>query len=46
MKEVQVNVAIIGAGTAGLGAYRGAKKYTDNVLLIEGGAHGTTWVKL
>ena len=37
-----VDVAIIGAGTAGMGAYREAVKVTDNVLLIEGNAYGTT----
>ena len=37
-----VDVAIIGAGTAGMGAYREAVKATDNVLLIEGEAYGTT----
>ena len=46
MKELQVNVAIIGAGTAGLGAYRGAKKYTDNLVLIEGGPYGTTCARV
>ena len=46
MNEMQVNVAVIGAGTAGLGAYRGAKKYTDNVVLIEGGPYGTTCARV
>ncbi|MDB3936220.1 dihydrolipoyl dehydrogenase [Granulosicoccus sp.] len=38
----EVDVAIIGTGTAGMGAYREAVKQTDNVLLIEGNAYGTT----
>jgi dihydrolipoamide dehydrogenase len=42
MKPMQVHVAVIGAGTAGMGAYRAARAHTDSVLLIEGGAYGTT----
>ena len=38
----EVEVAIIGAGTAGMSAYREAVKQTDSVLLIEGRAYGTT----
>lgn len=41
-----IDVAIIGAGTAGLAAYRAAREHTDNVLLIEGGAHGTTCARV
>lgn len=37
-----VDVAIIGAGTAGMGAYRNAVKQTNSVLLIEGDSYGTT----
>jgi flavin-dependent dehydrogenase len=42
MAEREVEVAIIGAGTAGLAAYREVREHTDRVVLIEGGAHGTT----
>ena len=42
MTPIQVEVAIIGAGTAGMGAYRAARAHSDSVLLIEGGAYGTT----
>ena len=35
MKIINTDVAIIGAGTAGLGAYRAAKAHTNKVLLIE-----------
>lgn len=41
-----VDVAIIGAGTAGLSAYSAAKKYTDNLVLIEAGDHGTTCARV
>lgn len=41
MEKRHVDVAIIGAGTAGMGAYRTAREHTDNVLLIEGGDYGT-----
>ena len=37
-----VDVAIIGSGTAGMGAYRAARKYTDNILVIEAGEYGIT----
>ncbi len=46
MEPVHVNVAIIGAGTAGMGAYRAARALTDSVLLIEGGAYGTTCARV
>ncbi len=46
-KTIQrVDVVIIGAGTAGLGAYRAAKEHTDNVVLIEGGPYGTTCARV
>lgn len=41
-KKQNVDVAIVGAGTAGLSAYREARKYTDRIVLIEGGNGGTT----
>ncbi|MBB4658763.1 dihydrolipoyl dehydrogenase [Parvularcula dongshanensis] len=37
-----VDVAIIGAGTAGLQAYAAARHWTDSIVLIEDGAYGTT----
>jgi|TARA_B110000116_G_scaffold236388_1_gene221988 dihydrolipoamide dehydrogenase len=46
MKKLNVDVAIIGAGTAGMGAYRAAREYTDNVVLIEGGPYGTTCARV
>lgn len=46
MKVLNVDVAIIGAGTAGMGAYRAVIKHTDNVLLIEGGSYGTTCARV
>ncbi len=39
-------IAIIGAGTAGMGAYRAARKYSDNVVLIEGAQYGTTCARV
>ncbi|WP_372921304.1 dihydrolipoyl dehydrogenase [Roseovarius sp.] len=42
----EVDVAIIGAGTAGMGAYRAALKHTDRIVLIEGGPYGTTCARL
>ncbi|NMM18628.1 MAG: dihydrolipoyl dehydrogenase [Rhodoferax sp.] len=46
MTPIQVNVAIVGAGTAGMGAYRAARALTDSVLLIEGGSYGTTCARV
>jgi len=43
---VHVDVAVIGAGTAGMGAYRAARAHSDSVLLIEGGAYGTTCARV
>lgn len=37
-----VDVAVVGAGSAGMQAYKAAKRWTDSVVLIEGGAYGTT----
>ena len=42
----KVDVAVIGAGTAGLAAYRAAVKRGKDVLLIEAGAHGTTCARV
>ena len=44
MKTKNVDVAIIGFGTAGMGAYRAARKHTDNLVFIEASVFGTTMV--
>ncbi|RRJ84532.1 dihydrolipoyl dehydrogenase [Aestuariirhabdus litorea] len=46
MREIITDVAVIGGGSAGLNAYRAAKKHTDRVLLIEGGPWGTTCARV
>src|ERR1700675_412139 len=46
MKTTQVDVAIIGAGTAGLAAYRAAKAAGASVAIIEGGDYGTTCARV
>ncbi|MBC8740334.1 dihydrolipoyl dehydrogenase [Paraburkholderia sp. UCT31] len=46
MKTVQIDVAIIGAGSAGLPAYRAARSAGASALLIEGGPHGTTCARV
>jgi len=46
MTPLEVEVAIVGAGTAGMGAYRAARIHTDSVLLIEGGVYGTTCARV
>src|SRR3546814_2402269 len=46
MKLLKTDVAIIGAGTAGLSAYRAAKATGLQVTLIEGGPYGTTCARV
>jgi dihydrolipoamide dehydrogenase len=46
MKTVQTDVAIIGAGTAGLAAYRAAIAAGKRAVIIEGGAYGTTCARV
>ncbi len=46
MKTLQVDVAVIGAGTAGLSAYRAAKTAGASAALIEGGDYGTTCARV
>ena len=46
MKVEQVDVAIIGAGTAGVAAYRAARAAGATAMLIEGGAYGTTCARV
>jgi dihydrolipoamide dehydrogenase len=42
----EVDVAVIGAGTAGMTAYRSALAHTDNVVVIEDGPYGTTCARV
>ena len=42
----KVDVAGIGAGSAGLPAYRAARMHTEKVVLIEGGVYGTTCARV
>lgn len=46
MKKLKADVAIIGAGTAGIVAYRSARSHAENVILIEGGRYGTTCARV
>ena len=46
MQTVKTEVVIIGAGTAGLAAYRAAIAAGKEALLIEGGAYGTTCARV
>lgn len=45
-QKFDVDVAILGAGTAGMSAYREASKYTDRIALIDGGPLGTTCARV
>lgn len=46
MTDYDVDVAILGAGTAGMAAYREVVKQTDRVALIDGGPLGTTCARV
>ncbi|HEY2862185.1 MAG TPA: dihydrolipoyl dehydrogenase [Casimicrobiaceae bacterium] len=46
MQITDTDVAIIGAGTAGLAAYRTVKAAGQRALLIEGGPYGTTCARV
>ncbi|MDQ2991132.1 MAG: FAD-dependent oxidoreductase, partial [Pseudomonadota bacterium] len=46
MKRLDVDVAIIGAGSAGMTAYRAALAHTDKVLVIESADYGTTCARV
>lgn len=46
MKLLTVDVAVIGAGTAGLAAYRAAVAAGKHAVIIEGGPYGTTCARV
>ncbi len=46
MNTLHTDVAIIGAGTAGMSAYRAALAHTPKVLVIENGPYGTTCARV
>ncbi|PTB18905.1 dihydrolipoyl dehydrogenase [Trinickia symbiotica] len=46
MRTINTNVAIIGAGTAGLAAYRAARAEGATAVIIEGGQYGTTCARV
>lgn len=46
MRERSVDVAILGTGTAGMSAYRTAVAHTNNVVVVERGAYGTTCARV
>ena len=46
MTSYDVDVAVLGAGTAGMAAYREASKYSDRIALIDGGTLGTTCARV
>jgi dihydrolipoamide dehydrogenase len=46
MNNLKVDVAVIGAGTAGLSAYRAARAQGARTVMIEGGPYGTTCARV
>ena len=46
MRQLTTDVAVIGAGTAGLAAYRAAIAAGKHAVLIEGGPYGTTCARV
>lgn len=45
-QEIAVDVAIIGSGTAGMGAARAAAHHNVSIAMIEGGSYGTTCARV
>src|ERR671912_992095 len=43
---LNVDVAVLGAGTAGLAAYRAARAAGKRAVIIEGGPYGTTCARV
>lgn len=46
MKTIRTDVAVIGAGSAGLSAYRAARSGGKHAVLIESGPYGTTCARV
>jgi dihydrolipoamide dehydrogenase len=46
MKQITVDVAVIGTGTAGLAAYRAARAQGKSAVVIESGPYGTTCARV
>lgn len=46
MQTIKVDVAVIGAGSAGMSAYRAARMHSPHVVLIESGPYGTTCARV
>ena len=46
MKTLHTDVAVIGAGTAGLAAYRASRAAGKRTLILEGGPYGTTCARV
>jgi dihydrolipoamide dehydrogenase len=46
MKALQVDVAVVGSGTAGLVAYRAAKAAGASVAIVESGVYGSTCARV
>lgn len=43
---LEVEIAILGAGTAGMSAFNAARKHTSSVIMLEGGQFGTTCARV
>lgn len=46
MKTLHTDIAVVGAGTAGLAAYRAARAAGKRAVIIEGGPYGTTCARV
>ena len=45
-RSIKADVVIIGAGSAGMSAYKSARQFTDSILVIEEGNYGTTCARV
>jgi dihydrolipoamide dehydrogenase len=43
---LKADIVIIGAGSAGMSAYKAARRFTDSILVIESGPYGTTCARV
>jgi pyruvate/2-oxoglutarate dehydrogenase complex dihydrolipoamide dehydrogenase (E3) component len=46
MRSIETDVVVVGAGTAGLAAWRAARAAGARAVIVEGGAYGTTCARV
>lgn len=46
LRTLTAKIVIVGAGSAGMSAFKAARRFTDSILVIEEGAYGTTCARV